>query len=83
MLLEHVTARSLRRGITVQNVQPERSPAEAILEHTRRGNSDLIALTTHGDGGLGRLGFGNVADEVPRKAPCPVLLVQATMENKL
>src|SRR3981189_1119438 len=49
-----------REGITVQCVQPEESPAEAILEHARRSNTDLIALTTHGRGGLGRLVFGSV-----------------------
>jgi nucleotide-binding universal stress UspA family protein len=42
----------------------------------------VIALTTHGRGGLGRLVFGSVNDEVLRKAPCPVLLVRATIDNK-
>jgi hypothetical protein len=41
-----------------------------------------------GTGVVGRnfayqVGGANVADDVPRKAPRPVLLVQATMENKL
>jgi nucleotide-binding universal stress UspA family protein len=80
--LEHVAERLRRRGITVQCVHPESSPADAILEHARRSNSDVIALTTHGRGGLGRLVFGSVADEVLRKAPCPVLLVRATIDNK-
>jgi hypothetical protein len=50
--------------------------------HARRSNSDLIAPTTHGRGGLGRLVFGSAADQVLRKAPCPVLLVRATIDNK-
>jgi nucleotide-binding universal stress UspA family protein len=80
--LEHVAERFQGRGIAVQCAQPEGSPAVAILEHARRYNTDLIALTTHGRGGLGRLVFGSVADEVLRKAPCPVLLVRATTDKK-
>jgi nucleotide-binding universal stress UspA family protein len=80
--LEHVAECLRRGGITVQCVQPEGSPAEVILEHARRTNGELIALTTHGRGGLGRLVFGSVADEVLRKAPCPVLLVRTTLQDK-
>jgi nucleotide-binding universal stress UspA family protein len=80
--LEQVAERLRRRGITVQCVQPEGSPAKTILEHARGTNTDLIALTTHGHGGLGRLIFGSVADEVLRKAVCPLLLVRATNHDK-
>jgi nucleotide-binding universal stress UspA family protein len=80
--LEQVAEHLRRRGITVQCVQPEGSPAETILEYARGTNTDLIALTTHGRGGLGRLIFGSVADEVLRKAVCPLLLVRATNHDK-
>jgi nucleotide-binding universal stress UspA family protein len=62
--------------------QPEGTAAEMILEHARRMKTDLIALTTHGRSGLGRVVFGSVADEVLRKAPCPVLLVQVSEEPR-
>ena len=51
--------------------------AAVIVEGARRLNADLIAMTTHGEGGLGRLLFGSVADEVLRRAACPILLVRA------
>ncbi len=35
-------------------------------------------MTTHGRGGLGRLVFGSVADEVLRHSTCPILLVRAS-----
>src|SRR6267143_7173876 len=54
--LEQIAERLRRQGITVQCVQPEGSPGEAILEHARLNNTELIALTTHGRGGLGRVG---------------------------
>lgn len=36
--------------------------------------ADLIVLTTHGRGGLGRVVLGSVADKVVRGAASPVLL---------
>jgi len=36
----------------------------------------LIAMSTHGRGGLGRLVFGSVADAVLRQTHLPVLLVR-------
>jgi nucleotide-binding universal stress UspA family protein len=50
--------------------------AEVIVETARGRAADLIAMTTHGRGGLGRLVLGSVADAVVRGAPCPVLLVR-------
>lgn len=51
-------------------------PASAILESAQQLEADLIAMTTHGRGGLGRLVLGSVADEVVRHAVCPLLLVR-------
>ena len=45
------------------------------MRRAREFGAGLIAMTTHGRGGLGRLMFGSVADAVLRHAPCPVLLV--------
>jgi nucleotide-binding universal stress UspA family protein len=50
--------------------------ADSILERARAGKADLIVMTTHGPGPLGRLGVGSVADELIRRAPIPVLLVR-------
>jgi nucleotide-binding universal stress UspA family protein len=80
--LEHIADRLRCRGLAVQCARPEGTAAEMILEHARRMDTDLIALTTHGRSGLGRVVFGSVADEVLRKAPCPVLLVRAPEERR-
>ncbi len=37
---------------------------------------DLIVLGTHGQSGLGHLLMGSVAEQVVRKAPCPVLTLK-------
>ncbi len=63
-------------GHRVEVEMPTGSPAEQIVEQARATGVDLIAMTTHGRGGLGRLVFGSVALEVLQKAPCPVLLVR-------
>ena len=46
----------------------------AILEYCERGNADLLAFATHGVGGIKRLVFGSVADEMTRRAPISVLV---------
>lgn len=56
----------------------EGHPGSVILEFAAESNIDLIAMCTHGRGGLGRLVFGSVTDEVLRNAPdLPMLLVRA------
>jgi nucleotide-binding universal stress UspA family protein len=51
--------------------------AEVILEAARERRADLILMSTHGRGGLGRWLYGSVADRVLRLAEMPVLLVPA------
>ena len=43
-----------------------------------RHKSDLIVMTTHGRGPLGRFWLGSVADELVRESPVPVLLIRPT-----
>jgi nucleotide-binding universal stress UspA family protein len=52
--------------------------ARAILSVAREGDHDLIALATHGRGGLKRLLLGSVADKVLRSARCPLLVLNPT-----
>jgi nucleotide-binding universal stress UspA family protein len=76
-------AQGLRgRGRDVEHVQPEGLVAEVIVAHADHTGAGLIAMTTHGRGGLGRLVLGSVADEVLRSACCPVLLVRVWDESR-
>ncbi|HEV8310282.1 MAG TPA: universal stress protein [Methylomirabilota bacterium] len=52
------------------------APDRAIVDAARFNGVDLIAMSTHGRGGLTRLLFGSVAESLVRKAPVPVLLVR-------
>lgn len=51
-------------------------PAYEILRFAEREEMDLIALSTHGRGGLTRWILGSVADRVSRGTRLPVLLVR-------
>ena len=53
------------------------SAAEEILRAAKESKCGVIVLGTHGRGGVGRLLMGSVAEQVVRKAPCPVLTVKA------
>ena len=51
-------------------------PADVIAQTPTRLGVDLIVVVTHGRRGLARLVEGSIAEEVLRKAPCPVLAVR-------
>ncbi len=51
-------------------------PRDAILEVAQTKKADLIVIGTHGRRGLSRLVLGSVAEEVLRRAPCPVLTLR-------
>ena len=49
----------------------------ALERYVREGDGDLLVMTTHGRGALGRLWLGSVADTLVRRAGKPVLVVHA------
>ncbi len=51
-------------------------PAAQIVQIAAERQVELIAMTTHGRGAMGRWYFGSVADRVARSATVPVLLVR-------
>jgi nucleotide-binding universal stress UspA family protein len=51
-------------------------PATAICQAARDHNCDVIVMGTHGRTGLGRVLMGSVAEQVVRKASCPVLTMK-------
>ena len=50
------------------------SPASSILKYAADHGVDLIALATHGEGGMRRLILGSVADKLIRAGQFPVLV---------
>jgi nucleotide-binding universal stress UspA family protein len=50
--------------------------AAEILRAAAETKCDLIMMGTHGRTGMGRLLMGSVAEQIVRRAPCPVLTVK-------
>jgi nucleotide-binding universal stress UspA family protein len=65
--------------IDVERVLRDGPAVETILGLADEVRADLIVMGTHGRGGLGRLLLGSVAEQVLRRAHCPVLFVKAGM----
>jgi nucleotide-binding universal stress UspA family protein len=51
-------------------------PATEILRVAQEEPCDVIVMGTHGRTGLGRLLMGSVAEQVVRRASCPVLTIK-------
>lgn len=84
--VEGVEQRLRSEGVNVRSAVWYGPPVFAITEAARIGGTDVIVMSTHGRGGLGRLVLGSVADAVIRRTRVPVLLVrepEAPLEEPL
>jgi nucleotide-binding universal stress UspA family protein len=73
--IEDIAKRLREKGLGVRtSVLAREQPAVAILEQAHTDGAGLIAMATHGRGGLARLLLGSVADKVLRGAEIPVLV---------
>jgi nucleotide-binding universal stress UspA family protein len=66
------------RGVRVLTAVRHGEPASEILAAGLEAGADLIAMTTHGRGGLDRWRTGSVAEAVLRRTGVPVLLMRQT-----
>lgn len=74
--LAKLVAEVKARGVEATGLVAIDDPVHAILEAADETRADLIAVATHGRGGLGRAILGSVADGVVRRSadvPCLVL----------
>jgi nucleotide-binding universal stress UspA family protein len=76
--LPPIAAELRGRGIDADWEVRHGSPATTILAVAKSWGADLIAMSTHGRSGLGRLLFGSVAEHVLRHADVPVFLMRQT-----
>ena len=65
--------------VQVEHRLVEGDAATEILRVAEETKCDMIVLGTHGRTGLGRLLMGSVAEQVVRKALCPVLTVKTAL----
>lgn len=71
-------AKPLREnGLDIECATLMGEPSRAILRYAKENSVKLIAIATHGRGGLKRMFFGSVADKVLRESEIPVLVVKS------
>jgi nucleotide-binding universal stress UspA family protein len=72
------TAKRLRdEGVRVRAEILTGEAGDAVVAYAQSEVVDLIAMSTHGRSGLGRLVYGSVADHVLRHTGAPVLLIRS------
>lgn len=64
-------------GLNARTALPHGDVAEGLVAEAGRQGADLIAIATHGRGGLTRLVLGSVAERVLARSPIPVLVLRA------
>jgi nucleotide-binding universal stress UspA family protein len=64
---------------TVEHRLAQGDTAAEILQTAQDTNCDVIVMGTHGRTGLDRLLMGSVAEQVVRRATCPVLTVKTPL----
>jgi universal stress protein A len=74
--LESMLVDLQERGARVRAKLERGEPVKTILDTAREGGHDLIVMGTHGRTGLAHLVRGSVAEQVVRRAPCPVLTIR-------
>jgi nucleotide-binding universal stress UspA family protein len=66
-----------RADVRAERQLADGDAVEEILRIAREAGADLVVMGTHGRTGVGRLLMGSVAEQVVRRASCPVLTVKA------
>jgi nucleotide-binding universal stress UspA family protein len=74
--LRSVATELAAKGVRVSTETRRGEPVTEIVAAAQQCGADLIAMTTHGRSGLGRLLFGSVAEAVLRQAEIPVFLMR-------
>lgn len=77
--VDDVKRRLQQQGVaTVEEKLMQGSAADCIVDMATANPHSLVAMTTHGRSGVGRMILGSVAERVVRHSGGPVLLVRAT-----
>jgi len=66
---------TLPSGLTTSSRLLSGEPASALIAELKKGQHDLVILSTHGRTGLAHLLLGSIAEKLVRLSPVPVLTV--------
>jgi len=74
-MAEFLAEVSLPAAVSASNRLVSGEPASALLAELKKGEHDLVVLSTHGRTGLAHLLLGSIAEKLVRLSPVPVLTV--------
>jgi len=75
--LDQLAQRVVRsHDVHIESVLLDGPVADALVDHLWAAGVDLVVMSTHGRGALGRLWHGSIAAALVRQAPAPLLLVR-------
>jgi nucleotide-binding universal stress UspA family protein len=69
-----------RSGLQISSVTLDGSADQALVNYVNDIGADLVAMTTHGRGGVRAAWLGNVADHLIRRLDVPVIVTRAREE---
>jgi universal stress protein A len=74
-MTEFLSQLSLPATLSISSRLIAGEPASALLAELKKGEHDLVVLSTHGRTGLAHLLLGSIAERLVRLSPVPVLTV--------
>jgi universal stress protein A len=74
-MAEFLAELSLPAAVAATSRLVSGEPASALLTELKKGEHDLVVLSTHGRTGLAHLLLGSIAEKLVRLSPVPVLTV--------
>lgn len=69
------------KGIAVEHLNLRGNPTDVIVSIAATKHADAIVMGTHGRTGWTKVFMGSVAQEVMKKAHCPVITVRPQLES--
>jgi nucleotide-binding universal stress UspA family protein len=80
--LQEIGTRLQSEGFNVRCVVIEGDAADGIAAFADEDGAELVAMSTHGRSGLGRLFYGSVAEETLKKLNCPAFIIRSHEDHK-
>lgn len=72
---EFMATVTLPSGVPTQSRLLSGEPASTLVAELKKGEHDLVVLSTHGRTGIAHLLLGSIAEKLVRMSPVPVLTV--------